>query len=90
MKKLIVVVGMLCAVSLAAAQTAKPRLVVNVVLSGLGADDLTKYAHNMSDGGFAALMERGTNYTEARYDYLQTSPIAGAATLTTGTNPSMH
>ena len=90
MKKLLVVIGLLCAMQLAVAQTAKPRLVVNVVLSGLGADDLTKYAHNMSDGGFAALMERGTNYTEARYDYLQTSPIAGVATLTTGTNPSMH
>ena len=90
MKKLLVVIGMLCAVGFAAAQTAKPRLVVNVVLSGLGADDLTKYAHNMSDGGFATLAARGTSYSEARYDYLQTSPIAGAATLTTGTNPSMH
>lgn len=90
MKKLLIAVVLLCLTHLATAQTTKPRLVVNIVLSGVGADDLSKYAHNMSGGGFASLTARGISYTEARYDYLQTSPIAGAATLTTGTNPSMH
>ncbi|MBP3425351.1 MAG: alkaline phosphatase family protein [Rikenellaceae bacterium] len=90
MKKLLIAVVLLCLTHLATAQTTKPRLVVNLVLSGVGADDLSKYAHNMSGGGFASLTARGISYTEARYDYLQTSPIAGAATLTTGTNPSMH
>ncbi|MBQ8863189.1 MAG: alkaline phosphatase family protein [Rikenellaceae bacterium] len=90
MRKLLVAVVALCALQMAVAQDIKPRLVVNVVLSGVGADELAKYAPNMTEGGFAALTSCGTSYTEARYDYLQTSQIAGAATIVTGTNPSMH
>lgn len=90
MKQLFITICLLLGISTLSAQTTKPRLVVNVVVSGIGADELARYAHNLNDGGIAMLTAEGTTFTEARYDYQQTSAIAGAATITTGTNPSMH
>lgn len=68
----------------------KPKLVVNFVVSSLKASDLERYKENFTDGGFKRLMEGGTYYTEAYYDYMHTSTAAGLATIATGAQPSVH
>ena len=69
---------------------AKPKLVVNFVVSSLRASDLERYKDNFTEGGFKRLMDGGTYYTEAYYDYLRTSTAAGLATIATGAQPSVH
>ena len=63
--------------------TAQPRLVVNIVVSSMRADDLTKYENNFSQGGFRRLINEGAYFTNASYDYMQTSTPVSLATLST-------
>ena len=66
-----------------------PRLVVTVVVSSMRADDLDRYRHGFGEGGFRRMMT-GTRFTEAAYDYMQTTTPVSLATLTTGAQPSTH
>lgn len=68
----------------------KPRLVVNIVVSQIRYDYLTRFADNLSDNGFRRFMREGVVCEESRYNYMQTNTIAALATLSTGVNPSMH
>lgn len=72
------------------AQHHKPQLVVNIIVSSMRANDLTRYADNFTEGGFKRLMNEGANYTAAYYNYASTSTAAGLATFTTGAQPAVH
>ena len=50
-----------------------PRLIIQIVVGSMRAGDLDRYAANFGEGGFRLLTERGTVYTDARYDCLQTT-----------------
>lgn len=67
-----------------------PRLLVNIVVSSMHADDLDKYSANFSSGGFRRLMNNGTWFTNASYDYMQTTTPVSLATISTGAMPSVH
>lgn len=67
-----------------------PRLVINIVVSSMQADDLQRYAEGFSSGGFRRLAEGGAHFTESRYNYMQTTTPVSLATLTTGAMPSTH
>ena len=69
---------------------AQPRMVVNIVVSSLRADDLVRYEKNFSEGGFRRLMHNGAYFTNATYDYMQTTTPVSLATITTGAMPSTH
>lgn len=69
---------------------AQPRLIVQIVVGSMRAGDLDRYAVNFDEGGFLRLTERGTVYSDARYDYLQTTTPVSLATLVTGAMPSTH
>lgn len=73
----------------APAQTS-PRLVVNIVVSSMGANDLDRYANNFSSTGFRRLINGGQRFTNASYNYMQTTTPVSLATLTTGAMPSTH
>jgi hypothetical protein len=73
-----------------AARAAKPRLVVNIAVSQLRADQMERWAHNLDDRGIRKFIAEGTVFDDARYDYMITSTPAGLATITTGTDPSTH
>lgn len=77
------------AVSTAAANE-HPRLLVNIVVSGMRADDLVRYNKNFSNGGFNRLINNGAYFTNASYDYMQTTTPVSLATLSTGAMPSTH
>lgn len=76
--------------TLRVAAAERPKLVVQIVVSSMRAEDLNRYADNFSDDGFLRLMRGGTFYPESHYDYLHTSTPVSLATLTTGANPSVH
>ena len=71
------------------AQTS-PRLVVNIVVSSMSANDLDRYANNFSSTGFRRLLNGGQRFTNASYNYMQTTTPVSLATLTTGAMPSTH
>lgn len=72
------------------AEAARPRLIVQIVVGSMRAEDLDRYAAHFGEEGFRRLTEGGTCYTGARYDCQQTSTPVSLATLTTGALPSTH
>lgn len=68
----------------------KPRLMINIVVGSLHADDLNRYANNFTSGGFARLKSDGVWFTNASYDYMQTTTPVSLATISTGAMPSVH
>ena len=95
MKKTIVSLFLLCGMWSAGAQngngsTQKPRLIVNIVVSQMRYDYLDRFYDNFTDNGFKLFIDRGVNFRSARYGYMQTNTVAGLATISTGTNPSIH
>ena len=85
----VIAVFILSAASMAMAQT-EPRLVVNIVISSMGADDLDRYADNFSSAGLRRIINGGQRFTNASYDYMQTTTPVSLATLSTGATPSIH
>lgn len=69
---------------------AKPRLVVNIVVSQMRYDYLSRFGQNMDSDGFNKFLNNGIVFTDARYNFMQTTTPATLATLTTGADPSMH
>ena len=67
-----------------------PRLVVQIVVGSMRAEDLSRYAGNYGEGGLRRLLDGGTVFADSRYDYQQTTTPVSLATLTTGANPSVH
>ena len=67
-----------------------PRLVVQIVVGSMRADDLDRYADRFGEGGFRRLMQQGTLYTDCRYNFQLTTTPATLTTLATGAQPSMH
>ena len=69
---------------------ARPRLAVNIVVSGLRQGDLTRYEKNFSKYGFLRLRSEGVEFAECYADYAPTTSEAGLATFATGTVPAVH
>ena len=63
---------------------ARPRLVVNIVVGSMRAEDLSRYADNYGEGGLRRLIDGGTVFADSRYDYQQTTTPVSLATLSTG------
>lgn len=86
-------IGLLVAILLFSATSVlavKPRLVVNIVVSGMRSSDLERYYDNFDEGGFRRLLNSGLHFNNAQIDYMHTSTAAGLATLATGTVPAVH
>lgn len=73
-----------------ATDSAKPRLVVNIVVGQMRYDYLLRFADNFSKNGFQALIRDGVSCNRATHDYMFTSQAAGLSTISTGANPSTH
>ena len=87
MKKLFL---MLCVLAVLPVKAARPRLVVQIVVGSMRADDIDRYAAHFGEGGFRRLTDGGACYAGARYDCQQTTTPVSLATLTTGALPSTH
>ncbi len=70
--------------------TARPRFVVNIIVSGMRQSDISRYEKNFSQDGFLRLRSEGAEFAECYANYAPTTSEAGLATFATGTTPSIH
>ena len=89
-KYIIILIGACLLNIQAAIAQAKPRLLVNIVVSSMQADDIERYSSNMTNGGFRRLLDGGIYFANASYDYMQTTTPVSLATISTGAMPSTH
>jgi predicted AlkP superfamily pyrophosphatase or phosphodiesterase len=68
----------------------KPKLVIGIVVEQMRFDQLEKFRDRLSDGGIRRLINEGTYYKNASYDYTLTQSAPGHATISTGAEPSVH
>ena len=73
-----------------ATANAAPRLVINIVVSGMRQSDIARYEKNFCKDGFLRLRDEGAEFTECYANYAPTTSEAGLATLATGATPSIH
>ena len=87
---ILITTALLTLSSLNSSAATKPRIVVNIVVSSMRADDLERYANNFTESGFRRLTNNGQWFTNASYDYMQTTTPVSLATIATGAMPSTH
>lgn len=68
----------------------KPKLVIGIVVEQLRYDQLEKFKDKFVENGIRKLLNEGTFYRNASYDYMLTQSAPGHATISTGTEPSFH
>ncbi|MEM6720927.1 MAG: alkaline phosphatase PafA [Bacteroidota bacterium] len=71
-------------------ETAKPKLVVGIVVDQMRYDYLTRFADRYSDGGFMRMIKEGYNCKNTHYNYIPTYTGPGHASVYTGTTPENH
>ena len=84
------VAGAVAPTAAGAAESEKPRLIVQITVDALRGDLPTRFAHVTGDDGFRYLKDRGVNYTSANYAHANTETIVGHASLATGSVPAAH
>jgi predicted AlkP superfamily pyrophosphatase or phosphodiesterase len=73
-----------------AATSARPRLVLLVVVDQFRADYLERFGDLFGENGLRRLTTRGASWTNAHYDHTPTYTAPGHATLMTGTWPAQN
>lgn len=68
----------------------KPKLVIGIIVEQLRYDQLEKMRNILSEHGIRKMINEGTYFKNASYDYLLTQAAPGLATISTGTDPSYH
>jgi hypothetical protein len=74
----------------ASAYSARPKLVVVIVIDQFRGDYLERYRDQFGDSGFRMFLDRGAYFTDCNYDYANTRTAPGHATLFTGSYTSGH
>jgi hypothetical protein len=69
---------------------APPKLVVAILVDGLGQHQVTRYRRHLGQGGFRRLLEEGAWFTNAAYGHSTTVTAVGHATWLTGAHPYRH
>lgn len=87
---LLTAITVLAAAEPAAAGTAVPRLVVNILVDGLRSDYVQAFMPLYGPDGFRRLMGQGLVYSQAENPSAWADHAATAATISTGTTPSDH
>ena len=68
----------------------KPRLVIGIVVEELKYDQLEKFRDKLGENGIKRLINEGTYFKNASYEYMLTQSAPGHATISTGAEPSFH
>jgi predicted AlkP superfamily pyrophosphatase or phosphodiesterase len=76
--------------TLPAAESRAPRLVLQITVDALRADMPGRFSSLYGDGGWRYLLEQGLCYTNASYEHANTETIVGHASLATGAYPADH
>jgi predicted AlkP superfamily pyrophosphatase or phosphodiesterase len=68
----------------------KPRLVIGIVVEELKYDQLEKFRDRLGENGIKRLINEGTYFKNASFDYMLTQSAPGHATISSGAEPSFH
>jgi predicted AlkP superfamily pyrophosphatase or phosphodiesterase len=68
----------------------KPRLVIGIVVEELKYDQLEKFRDRFGENGIKRLINEGTYFKNASFEYMLTQSAPGHATISTGSEPSFH
>ncbi len=68
----------------------RPKLVVQIMVSNMGYDDLMRYWNKFGAGGFRSMIQNGTLCSKAGYNYIFTESSVSNASISAGTYPSQH
>jgi len=68
----------------------RPKLVVGIVIDQMRFEYLYRFNSFYGKGGFNRLMNEGTNFSFAHYNYVPTNTAPGHASIYTGTTPFYH
>jgi predicted AlkP superfamily pyrophosphatase or phosphodiesterase len=68
----------------------KPKLVVGIVVEELNYNQLEKFRDRLGENGIKRLINEGTFFKNASYEYMLTQSAPGHATISTGAEPSFH
>jgi hypothetical protein len=68
----------------------RPKLVVGIVVEQLKFDQLEKFRDRLGEEGIKKLINEGTTFKNASFDYMLTQSAPGHATISTGAEPSSH
>jgi len=68
----------------------KPRLIIGIVVEQLKYDQLEKFRDKLGDNGIKRLINEGTYFKNASFEYMLTQSAPGHATISTGSEPSYH
>jgi len=70
--------------------TAKPKLVLLIVVDQFRYDYLERFGDLYGAGGFRRLMNQGALFTNANYDYVPTFTACGHAAISSGSVPALN
>lgn len=68
----------------------KPKLVIGIVVEELKYDQLEKLHDRLCENGIKKLINEGTYFKNASFEYLLTQSAPGHATISTGAEPAFH
>ncbi len=68
----------------------KPKLIVQIIVEQLRFDQIEKLKNRFSERGLRRMMNEGTCFNNAFFNYVHTQSAPGHATIATGAEPSAH
>jgi predicted AlkP superfamily pyrophosphatase or phosphodiesterase len=68
----------------------KPLLIVGIVVEQLRYDQIERFRDRFGDNGIKRLINEGTYFKNASFEYMLTQSSPGHATISTGAEPSQH
>lgn len=72
------------------AQSAKPKLVVGVVVDQMRYEYLHRFAEHYGNTGFNRLIENGFSLKNGHYNFIPTKTAPGHSSIYSGTTPAIH
>jgi predicted AlkP superfamily pyrophosphatase or phosphodiesterase len=67
-----------------------PKLIVGIVVDQMRFDYLTRFNKYFGDDGFNRLLNEGSNFSYAHFNYVPTNTAPGHTSIYTGTTPYFH
>ena len=68
----------------------RPKLVIGIIVEQFRYDQLERFRDRLSENGIKRLLNEGTSFRNASFDYMLTQSAPGYSTIATGTEPSYH
>jgi predicted AlkP superfamily pyrophosphatase or phosphodiesterase len=68
----------------------KPKLIIGIVVEQLRYDQVEKFRSKFCENGIRKLLNEGTFFQNASFQYMLTQSAPGHTTISTGAEPSLH